>query len=183
MESAASLSARCIAGRRARPCRRARPAAAQAGGAPRREAQPPRPVRRVVALASEGDAVRASADAYNRAMQAYSQSPFTYQHEAGLCARPPTVTRLFTRAPPRARAAPPLARDRRRTDVLGKPHRAPRADYHEVDANLFVGALQSTRLAPAAAAARALTPPPAPRLQGRNPKRLRTSTGCGTRRA
>ena len=29
---------------------------------------------------------RASEDEYNRAMQAYSQSPFTYQHEAGLCA-------------------------------------------------------------------------------------------------
>lgn len=31
---------------------------------------------------------RASEDDYNRAMQAYSQSPFTYQHEAGLCACP-----------------------------------------------------------------------------------------------
>jgi len=29
---------------------------------------------------------RASQEAYNRAMQAYSQSPFSYQHEAGLCA-------------------------------------------------------------------------------------------------
>ena len=27
-----------------------------------------------------------SQDAYNRAMQAYSQQPFQYQHEAGLCA-------------------------------------------------------------------------------------------------
>ena len=27
-----------------------------------------------------------SQEAYNRAMQAYSQQPFQYQHEAGLCA-------------------------------------------------------------------------------------------------
>ena len=94
MESVASLSARCVAGQRSRPCR-ARPAVAQ-GGAPRRESQPSRRARRVVVHATEGESSRASAEAYNRAMQAYSQSPFTYQHEAGLCAR---------HAPPRARSA------------------------------------------------------------------------------
>ena len=69
---------------------------AQAGRAPRRESQPSRRARRVVALAAEGESERASAEAYNRAMQAYSQSPFTYQHEAGLCA---------CLAPPRSRCA------------------------------------------------------------------------------
>jgi hypothetical protein len=36
--------------------------------------------------AAEPVTERASQDAYNRAMQAYSASPFSYQHEAGLCA-------------------------------------------------------------------------------------------------
>ena len=31
---------------------------------------------------------RPSQEAYNRAMQAYSQQPYMYQHDAGLCACP-----------------------------------------------------------------------------------------------
>ena len=86
----------------------------QAGGAPRRESQPStsRPRRSVVALAAEGESERASAEAYNRAMQAYSQSPFTYQHEAGLCARhapPAPAPRAPAPRARRARTAPPVA--------------------------------------------------------------------------
>ena len=69
------------------------------------------------------------------------------------------------------------------TERSGGLCRPPRADYHEVDANLFVGAPPDPRLAPAPAAARRLTPPCAPRLQGPSPRRLPTSTGCGTRKA
>lgn len=124
METVASLSARCIAGRRSRPCR-ARPAVTQAGGAPRRESQPSRPRRSVVALAAEGESERASAEAYNRAMQAYSQSPFTYQHEAGLCARhaPPAPAPTRTRAAraPRAHRAARCAQRRRVLSVSAPP--------------------------------------------------------------
>jgi hypothetical protein len=116
----------CAPARRARLCGRAQPAARQpAARQPGRRAAS----GGAVALASsEEDAAaelpaeRASQDAYNRAMQAYSQSPFSYQHEAGLCAcrrgasraiwpqrertlSACTATRAPRRAPRRAHAA------------------------------------------------------------------------------
>ena len=88
--------------------------------------------------------------------------------------------------PRRARAARAPRRPLRTTppctERFGASCRAPRADYHEVDANLFVG-VPDPRLAPAPDKERALTPPHAPRLQGPSPRHLPTSTGCGTRKA
>ena len=55
----------------------------------------PRRCARVGATAAQNDVRRSdtNADAYNKAMQAYSQTPFNYQHELGLCARP--VNQLY----------------------------------------------------------------------------------------
>ena len=53
-----------------------------------------RPATRVRATAVQiqNDVRRSevNAEAYNKAMQAYSQTPFSYRHELGLCACPAT---------------------------------------------------------------------------------------------
>ena len=101
-----------------------------------------------------------------------------------MCAPRPTRARVALPAQraPRACHAAPCPKPPR-AERSGCSCCAPRADYHEVDANLFVGAPPDPHLAPAPAAARVLTPSRAPRLQGPSPRRRPTSTGCGTRKA